>query len=316
MKFVAAARTSLGIPTIFNLLGPLTNPGRARHQLLGVFAPELTDRLAAVLRELGSERAWVVHADDGLDELSTLGPTRVSELHDGDVRTFHVDPARCRPPLRPPVRPPGRHRGRVRQRHPPDAPGGSGPGARHLRPQRCRGVGGGGEGRRPAGGGGHGRRGDRERPGGADARIARPALERSGKPRRSRRGIVPAMCGALNTVTAVSFAIALFAAFAASTSLGNGHPDFELRPSLALLAVSSALPILRLADRLRRAGVASRQSRLLCAGLCRRCGYDLRGLISCCPECGAPARRAGPVAAVEITPTGARWGRKRESTTR
>jgi anthranilate phosphoribosyltransferase len=92
MKFVAPARSSLGIPTIFNLLGPLTNPARARHQLLGVFAPELTDRLATVLRELGSERAWVVHADDGLDELSTLGTTRVSELKDGEVRTWHLDP--------------------------------------------------------------------------------------------------------------------------------------------------------------------------------------------------------------------------------
>src|SRR5688500_16813145 len=92
MKFVAAARTSLGIATIFNLLGPLTNPARARHQLLGVFAPELTDRLATVLRELGSQRAWVVHADDGLDELSTLGATRVSELKDGEVDTWHVDP--------------------------------------------------------------------------------------------------------------------------------------------------------------------------------------------------------------------------------
>jgi anthranilate phosphoribosyltransferase len=93
MKFVAASRTALGIPTIFNLLGPLTNPGKARHQLLGVFAPELTDRLATVLRELGSERAWVVHADDGLDELSTLGPTRVSELMNGEVRTWSLDPA-------------------------------------------------------------------------------------------------------------------------------------------------------------------------------------------------------------------------------
>src|SRR5687768_2631492 len=92
MKFVAPARTALGIPTIFNLLGPLTNPARARHQLLGVFAPELTDRLATVLRELGSQRAWVVHADDGLDELSTLGPTRVSELKDGEVRTWSLDP--------------------------------------------------------------------------------------------------------------------------------------------------------------------------------------------------------------------------------
>ena len=94
MKFVAPARTALGIPTIFNLLGPLTNPAGARHQLLGVFAPELTDRLATVLRELGSERAWVVHADDGLDELSTIGPTRVSELKDGDVHTWSLDPAK------------------------------------------------------------------------------------------------------------------------------------------------------------------------------------------------------------------------------
>jgi anthranilate phosphoribosyltransferase len=92
MKFVAATRTHLGIPTIFNLLGPLTNPGRAKHQLLGVFAPELTDRLAAVLRELGSTRAWVVHAEDGLDEISTLGPTRISELRDGHIRTWTLDP--------------------------------------------------------------------------------------------------------------------------------------------------------------------------------------------------------------------------------
>jgi anthranilate phosphoribosyltransferase len=92
MKFVGAARSSLGIPTIFNVLGPLTNPARARHQLLGVFAPELTDRLATVLRELGSTRAWVVHADDGLDELSTLGPTRVSELKGGHIHTWKLDP--------------------------------------------------------------------------------------------------------------------------------------------------------------------------------------------------------------------------------
>src|SRR5262249_4489359 len=93
MKFVGAARASLGIPTIFNLLGPLTNPARARHQLLGVFAPELTDRLAAVLHALGSQRAWVVHADDGLDELSTLGPTRVSELKNNHVHTWKLDPS-------------------------------------------------------------------------------------------------------------------------------------------------------------------------------------------------------------------------------
>jgi anthranilate phosphoribosyltransferase len=94
MQYVAAARTSLGIPTIFNVLGPLTNPARAKHQLLGVFAADLTDRLAAVLRELGSERAWVVHAADGLDELSTIGPTRVSELRDGRIETWTLDPAK------------------------------------------------------------------------------------------------------------------------------------------------------------------------------------------------------------------------------
>ncbi len=93
MKHVGSARSSLGIPTIFNLLGPLTNPGRARHQLLGVFAPELTDRLATVLRALGSEPPWVVHAQDGLDELSTLGPTRVSELNAGEIHTWNLDPS-------------------------------------------------------------------------------------------------------------------------------------------------------------------------------------------------------------------------------
>src|SRR3954469_4923254 len=92
MKHVAAARSALGVPTIFNMLGPLTNPARAKHQLLGVFAPELTDRFAQVLRELGSERAWVVHAADGLDEISTLGPTRISELQFGHVKTWTLDP--------------------------------------------------------------------------------------------------------------------------------------------------------------------------------------------------------------------------------
>ena len=94
MKFVANARTSLGIPTIFNVLGPLTNPARAKHQLLGVFSAELTDRLAAVLQHLGSERAWVVNAHDGLDELSTIGPTRISELRDGHIATWTLDPAK------------------------------------------------------------------------------------------------------------------------------------------------------------------------------------------------------------------------------
>jgi len=92
MKFVSGARTSLGIPTIFNVLGPLTNPAGASHQLLGVFSKDLTDRIAAVLAQLGSKRAWVVHADDGLDELSTLGPSRVSELRGGRIHSFTIDP--------------------------------------------------------------------------------------------------------------------------------------------------------------------------------------------------------------------------------
>jgi anthranilate phosphoribosyltransferase len=92
MKHVAASRSSLGIPTLFNVLGPLTNPARAKHQLLGVFSPELTRRLAAVLKELGSERAWVVHAEDGLDEISTMGPTRISELAGAVIRDWTLDP--------------------------------------------------------------------------------------------------------------------------------------------------------------------------------------------------------------------------------
>jgi anthranilate phosphoribosyltransferase len=92
MKHVGAARKSLGIPTIFNYLGPLTNPARARHQLVGVFAPHLTETLATVLRDLGSERAWIVHAEDGLDELSTMSATRVTELRDGQIETWMLHP--------------------------------------------------------------------------------------------------------------------------------------------------------------------------------------------------------------------------------
>ena len=88
------ARRSLGIPTVFNVLGPLTNPAGARHQLLGVYERSLTLTLAGVLRRLGSERAWVVHAHDGLDELSTLGPSRVCEVKAGNVRTFTVEPSK------------------------------------------------------------------------------------------------------------------------------------------------------------------------------------------------------------------------------
>ena len=79
--------------TAFNLLGPLTNPAGAARQLVGVPRPELTELVARSLALLGSERAWVVHGADGLDEISTTGYTKVSECRDGAVNTFYVHPA-------------------------------------------------------------------------------------------------------------------------------------------------------------------------------------------------------------------------------
>ena len=79
--------------TAFNLLGPLTNPAGATRQLVGVPRPELTELVARSLALLGSERAWVVHGADGLDEISTTGYTKVSECRDGAVNTFYLHPA-------------------------------------------------------------------------------------------------------------------------------------------------------------------------------------------------------------------------------
>ena len=93
MKHAAPTRRQLGLRTAFNLLGPLTNPARPRRQIVGVPRPELTELVARALLLLGSERAWVVHGADGLDELSTTGYTKVSEAYQGTVRTFHVHPA-------------------------------------------------------------------------------------------------------------------------------------------------------------------------------------------------------------------------------
>jgi anthranilate phosphoribosyltransferase len=92
MKHAAPVRRALGIRTAFNLLGPLTNPARAARQIVGVPRPEFTELLAHALMRLGSERAWVVHGADGIDEISTTGPTRVSECAYGLVRTFELDP--------------------------------------------------------------------------------------------------------------------------------------------------------------------------------------------------------------------------------
>ncbi len=93
MKHAAPARRDLGVRTAFNLLGPLTNPARPTRQLVGVPRPELTELLARALSLLGSERAWVVHGADGLDELSLSGHTKVSECRDGRVQTFYVHPS-------------------------------------------------------------------------------------------------------------------------------------------------------------------------------------------------------------------------------
>ena len=102
MRHVAGARREIGVRTIFNLLGPLTNPAGATAQLLGVFAREWIEPLAHALGRLGSVRAMVVHAEDGLDELSLTAPSLVAELRDGAVHTYRFDPlsvglSPCRP---------------------------------------------------------------------------------------------------------------------------------------------------------------------------------------------------------------------------
>jgi anthranilate phosphoribosyltransferase len=93
MRHAAPVRRDLGIRTAFNLLGPLTNPAGAKRQLVGVPRPELTELVARSLAMLGTERAWVVHGADGLDEISTTGYTKVSECRDGAVNTFYIHPA-------------------------------------------------------------------------------------------------------------------------------------------------------------------------------------------------------------------------------
>lgn len=93
MKHAGEARRALGVPSAFNLLGPLTNPARVPFQIVGVPRPELTELMARALQQLGATRAWVVHGADGLDELSTTGYSKVSECHGDVVRTFYVHPS-------------------------------------------------------------------------------------------------------------------------------------------------------------------------------------------------------------------------------
>jgi anthranilate phosphoribosyltransferase len=92
MKHAMGPRKELGVRTIFNMLGPLTNPAGAKGQIIGVFSPELTEPFASVLNVLGSRRAFIVHGHDGMDEITTTTTTRVSELRDGEVFTYEFDP--------------------------------------------------------------------------------------------------------------------------------------------------------------------------------------------------------------------------------
>jgi len=92
LRHASAPRREIGVRTFFNILGPLTNPAGASMQLLGVFSDHLVRTAAEVLQRLGSERAWVVHGRDGLDELTVFERTHVAELRDGKVREFEVDP--------------------------------------------------------------------------------------------------------------------------------------------------------------------------------------------------------------------------------
>ena len=92
MKHVMAARREMGIRTVFNMLGPLTNPAGANAQVIGVTPRALTEPLARVLAELGTLRAFVVHGADGLDEISNTGESRISEVHEGVVRSSRVRP--------------------------------------------------------------------------------------------------------------------------------------------------------------------------------------------------------------------------------
>jgi len=92
MKNVAAVRKSMGVKTIFNILGPLINPAGATHQIIGVYSRDLTEPLAHVLRNLGRQRALVVHGYDGLDEITTTGKTAISEWDGTEIVTYDIDP--------------------------------------------------------------------------------------------------------------------------------------------------------------------------------------------------------------------------------
>ncbi len=99
MRHVGPARVELGTRTIFNLMGPISNPAGVTRQLLGVFSPQWLEPLAHVLKNLGTEHAWIVHGTDGLDEITITGPTEICELKHGVIRRFQVAPGDIGLPL-------------------------------------------------------------------------------------------------------------------------------------------------------------------------------------------------------------------------
>ncbi|MBS8259481.1 anthranilate phosphoribosyltransferase [Roseibium polysiphoniae] len=99
MKHVGPTRVELGTRTIFNLLGPLSSPAGVKRQLLGVYAREWVEPIAEVLQRLGSDHVWVVHGSDGMDEITTTGPSYVTELKSGEIRSFEISPSDVGLPL-------------------------------------------------------------------------------------------------------------------------------------------------------------------------------------------------------------------------
>lgn len=92
MKYVGQARNEMGIRTVFNILGPLANPSRAKNMVVGVYSPELTEKVAIAMRRLGIERAFVVSGEDNMDEITLSGATTVSEIRNGEVTTYQITP--------------------------------------------------------------------------------------------------------------------------------------------------------------------------------------------------------------------------------
>jgi len=92
MKYAIGPRREMGVRTVFNILGPLTNPAQAKNQVLGVFSDALTEPLAMVLGKLGARHVFVVHGEDGLDEITNTNRTRISEYRDGEVKTYYITP--------------------------------------------------------------------------------------------------------------------------------------------------------------------------------------------------------------------------------